>query len=964
MVFKYVSIIVSFVFVAATLCGDSVRLEVADTASAAAATSFNSVGNWSNNEAPSSAHDYVVDLGSESGIVLPSANATFNGASLQIGSAENSGRLNVLTTGKTYTMANLILNSGIINVAPNVKTTFNGAFTVASTLNNPFVIQGGSGSDMTYPNHSFYGDSDSAVLIKGVGGVFLFHPPTWYQYHQSNYKGRWIVDNAVFMVASFSTYAGEVFREDAIILRNNGILRGNASNPKFSHSKIGVTIEETGGKIQHGYGGKINTISIPFKGGPLTIEKGVNTFSSKLKLSKFTVSTSNDENGIVAIASGAIHDISEIIITSGDLRYNKGVVYENTSPCPVKVRGGRLLVDNFNFEKNYIVLEGGQIYSSQDNGLVTNLIYNSGSVRVPFNTTENRPSMVTVLGNISGISKDNPLKLSSDIWPALSTASKSFRVIAIPTSDLAVTLDMFDLGDIDFDDKTKRLQGSIVIENGMQYLEVSQTDKAHITLLEGDAGFAATTSFNGCPNQWSNGEIPADGYVYDVALGIESDKAMRFPTASATFAGTILNIGTVAAAGRAELNSSVTYTFPLLRLNNGMLVVTNISNPTKAINPQLAGAVEVCSNEQNPFVVEGNTGEFLIHTSVMRGDENAAFVFKGTGKNGDFRLNSGSSWGCGCFQNYKGKLILDGVGMIAAALPYGNTKPVSDAITLRNGATLYTTAATATYNSNAGIKVENTGAISSVYGSNFSLYNSVTGGQLTVFSPKANFYNKTSLEKLICNIATASYYLNFQKGAHCDNDYYEVKMGNMTFNEGVTFEKRDILPEIVVSGNLIAGASAMENLRLTLKSKGTFSPNNNGPTFQKLTLFNPSFAGGGKLIFDANPTLKEFDSMDIYGDSTEILATEENPLAITLNVVAKPQSLNKRYAFDLMTLPSSIGRITPDQIALTVNNTYEGANEETADEQVNFKVRVYEKVDGRKVVRISNKSDGTKFMIQ
>ena len=963
MVFKYVSIIVPFVFVAATLCGDSVRLDIADS-EAAAETSFNSAGNWSNNEAPSSAHNYVVDLGSESGIILPSANASFNGASLQIGSAENSGRLDILTKDKTYTMTNLILKSGIINVAPNVKTTFKGAFTVASTLNEPFVIQGGSGSDMTYPHNSFYGDSDSAVLIKGVGGVFVFHSPTWYQYNQSGYKGRWIVDNAVFMIASFSTYAGEEFREDAIVLRNNGILRGNASGPSFSHSKIGVTVEETGGKIQQGYSGRIKTISIPFKGGPLTVERGVTSFSSKLTLSKFTVSTSNNDDGTVTFVAGAVHDISEIVITSGELRYNNGVAYENTSPCPVKVKGGMLLVDNFNFEKNYIVLEGGQIYSSQDNGFVTNLIYNSGSVRVPFNTTENRPSMVTVLGNISGISKDNPLKLSSDIWPASSTASKSFRVIAIPTSDLAVTLDMFDLSDIDFDDKTKRLQGSIVIENGMQYLEVSQTDKTHVMLLEGDAGFAATTSFNGCPNQWSNGEIPADGYVYDVALGTESDKSIRFPTVSATFAGTILNIGTVAAAGRAELNSSVTYTFPLLRLNNGMLVVTNISNPTKAINSKLAGVVEVCSNEQNPFVVEGNTGEFLIHTSVMRGDENTAFVFKGTGRIGDFRLNSGSSWGCGCFQNYKGKLILDGAGMIAAALHYGNPKPVSDAITLRNGATLYTTAATATYNSNAGIKVENTGAISSVYGSTLSLYNSVTGGQLTVFSPKANFYNKTSLEKLICNISNASYYLNFQKGAHCDNDYYEVKMGNMTFNEGVTFEKRDILPEIVVSGNLIAGANAMENLRLTLKSKGTFSPNNNGPTYQKLSLFNPSFTGGGKLIFDANPTLKEFDSMDIYGDSTQLLATEENPLSITLNVLEKPQSAIKRHAFDVMTLPSSIGRVTPNQFSLTVNNTYEGAADETADEQVRFKVRVYEKTDGRKVIRISNKSDGTKLMIQ
>ena len=56
--------------------------------------------------------------------------------------------------------------------------------------------------------------------------------------------------------------------------------------------------------------------------------------------------------------------------------------------------------------------------------------------------------------------------------------------------------------------------------------------------------------------------------------------------------------------------------------------------------------------------------------------------------------------------------------------------------------------------------------------------------------------------------------------------------------------------------------------------------------------------------------------------------------------------------------------LTPNKFSLTVNNTYEGAADETADEQVRFKVRVYEKTDGRKVIRVSNKSDGTKLMIQ
>lgn len=961
MVFKYVSIIVPFVFVAATLCGDSVRLDIADSG-AAAETSFNSAGNWSNNEAPSSAHNYVVDLGSESGIILPSANATFNGASLQIGSAENSGRLDILTKDKTYTMTNLILKSGIFNVGANIKTTLNGKITVTSTLQEPFVIQGGTGTDITYQNNIFYGDSDSAIVIKGVGGVPNFHAPTWYQYNQSGYKGRWIVDNAIFMIASFASYAGEEFREDAIILRNNGILRGNASNPKFSHSKIGVTIEETGGKIQHGYSGRINIISIPFKGGPLTIERGVNSFSSKLTLSKFTVSTSNDDNGTVTFVAGAVHDIPEIVITSGELRYNNGVVYENTSPCPVKVQGGALRVDNFNYEKNYIILNGGTVYSSKSADTITNLVYNSGNIKVPFNTTENSPSCLTICGNITGISEENPVKITSSTWPAATTAAKSYRILAIPLSDLVVTSDMFDLSKVTFDDPLVELGKSIVVEDGIQYLEVHQRERAHITLLSGDTAFGSTTAFNGNPQQWSDGKVPSNGNVYDVALGVEPGQALKAPSSAATFAGTVLNIGSTANSGRIEFGASAKYTFPLMNFNNGMLIITNVANPTgKATNPTLSGSVVVKSTEDNPFEVRCNLGELTLASETLKSDNDAVLIFKGTANRHAFKVNSGSSWGNGGLNSYKGRIIIDNAAMVFGSMGYGRSSLLTNAVTLRNGGGVFSTAAGPNWNSNLGITVEDFGYISTVYGGTLSIRNPIAGGTLTFTSPTINIYSKTSLDKVIVSTGNS---VTFISGAVCNNANYEIAKGPLTFNEGVVFTERDELPLITVSGTLNAGANAMGNLRLNLKNGGIFVAKNNGATIQAYRLTNASIEGGAAIKLDADPIAKSSDTLEIVGDEVAFTATPSNPLKLTLNVNTKLTPTTSRHAFDVMTLPSSIGRVMPNQFSLTVNNTYEGAADETADEQVRFKVRVYEKTDGRKVIRISNKSDGTKLMIQ
>lgn len=946
-----------FVIVSAiVLRADTVGLGAADSA-VAAETSFNSAGSWSNGEAPSDAHDYVVDLGLEGGLIAPSSDASFAGASLHIGSENGSGRLDILAS-KTYTMTNLFLVDGILNVGAGIKPTIKGRFNVTATMDNPFVIQGGSGTDVTYANSTFFGDSDSAILVKGVDGSFVFHSPTWYQYHQAGFKGRWIVDNAIFMTASFSSYGGEEFREDAIVLRNNGILRGNASKPSFSHSKIGVTIESTGGKISHGYSGSIGTISIPFKGGPLTILAGISNFKSKLQLSSLTISSSNP----VIMSSGGIHNIPEIIITAGELQYASGVSYENAEIASVKVRGGLLRIDNFNYDKNNITLDGGAIYSSKSTDVVTNLVFNSGSIKVPFNTTENSPSCLTICGNITGISEENPVKITSSTWPAATTAAKSYRILAIPLSDLVVTSAMFDLSKVTFDDPLLELGKSIVVEDGIQYLTVHQRERAHITLLSGDTAFAATTAFNGNPSQWSNGEAPQSGNVYDVLLGVEPNQALKAPSSAASFAGTVLNIGNAEAPGRIEFGSSVAYTFPLMNLNKGMLVITNVASPTtKATNPTLAGSVMVKATEDNPFVVRCNLGEFKLTAGTLKSDDDAVLVFEGSGSRHAFKIHSGTSWGNGGLNSYKGRIIIDNAAMIFGPMSYGRTSLLTNAVTLRNGGGVFSTAAGPNWSSNLGITVEDFGYVSSVYGGTLSIRNPICGGTMTFLSPRMNIYSKTSLNKAIVSTSTL---VTFMSGAICDNASYEVAKGPLTFNEGVVFAERDELPLISVSGTLNAGAGAMENLRLDLNDGGIFVANNNGDSIQAYRLTNASIDGGATITVDADPETKSSDTLKVVGDEVEFTAAPSNPLALTLNVNTKPTPVTGRHAFDVMTLPRSVGHITPECFALTVNNAYEGAADETEDEQVKFKVRIYEKTDGRRIVRISNRSDGTKLMLQ
>ena len=225
----------------------TVTLATADAASAAT-TSFNSAGGWADGNAPSAGNDYLVALGDSAGLFLPTAAATFAGDSLAIGDGTTAGRLNASGANRTLTFGNLVLAKGLLNLSNKAFVTFAGKVTIASTLDDPFVIQGDTGS-LNYNGSIFYGEEDAAFLIRSTTTTrsFSLEPNNWSQWQLANYKGRVIIDNAIYRVASFQ-YGAPTFREDAIILRNGGALRTNAANPAWNHSKISVTVEETGGE--------------------------------------------------------------------------------------------------------------------------------------------------------------------------------------------------------------------------------------------------------------------------------------------------------------------------------------------------------------------------------------------------------------------------------------------------------------------------------------------------------------------------------------------------------------------------------------------------------------------------------------------------------------------------------------------------------------------------------------------
>ena len=920
----------------------TVTLATADAASAET-TSFNSAGGWADGNAPAAGNDYVVALGDSAGLFLPTATATFAGDSLAIGDGTTAGRLNASGANRTLTFGNLVLAKGLLNLSNKAFVTFAGKVTIASTLDDPFVIQGDTGY-LNYNGSVFYGEEDAAFLIRSTTTTrsFSLEPNSWSQWQLANYKGRVIIDNAIYRVASFQ-YGAPTFREDAIVLRNGGALRTNAANPAWNHSKIGVTVEETGGELLNGYAGP-KTMSIPFRGGPLKVSTPIRSCTSRLRLSQLTIAS-----GTTVLSAGASLSVTNLVITGGELQYSPGVLHENETPFPVTVRGGRLRLDNMDFTKASVILDGGALCLAGAEGEVSNLVYQSGSVYLKFDTGNATPDCLTLRGTVTGVSAANPLKLSSDIWPAEATAGKSYRVLAVPADVLALTADV---SSIAFDVPSQQLAVSVVEESGMRYAVVAQKERDHIRLLAGDADFAATTAFNGNGAQWSNGEVPKAGEVYDVALGTGPGQALHFPNANAAFAGTVLNIGTASAPGRADIGAKDrTYTFQDLMLADGMLVVTNVAAPQTAVNATLAGRVTVKSPAGKPFVLQGNAGTVTIQTGVLRGGEDAVLLVRGTGAARAFGAHAGTQWGNGGYSSYKGKIILDNAFSIHGNLAYGGAAFTPDAITLRNGGALRMTAAGPSWNSNAGITVEASGGwIDSAYGGTVSIYNQIAGGPLRL-AARMNLYNRTALTDFIsyADVTVCS-------GATCDNARYEVLGGTLAFNEGVTFAARATAPEILVTNaTLKAGAGMLAALRPVVRAGGVLAISNDGPLCQAASTTNAVLGAGATLRLDVDVENGVCDSLFVVGEGASFEATEESPLQIVVvpaDAAYEPPA-GSTFTFNLLSLPARAGAPSRKNIAMTLA---EGL-------PAGLKLYVLQQ-DGRQIVRLTNRNPGTCIMLR
>ncbi len=924
----------------------TVTLATADAASAAT-TSFNSAGGWADGNAPAAGNDYVVALGDSAGLFLPTAAATFAGDSLAIGDGTTAGRLNASGANRTLTFGNLVLAKGLLNLSNKAVVTFAGKVTIASTLDDPFVIQGDTGS-LNYNGSVFYGEEDAAFLIRSTTTTrsFSLEPNNWSQWQLANYKGRVIIDNAIYRVASFQ-YGAPTFREDAIVLRNGGALRTNAANPAWNHSKIGVTVEETGGELLNGYGLGVKTMSIPFRGGPLKVSTPIRSCTSRLRLSQLTIAS-----GTTVLSAGASLSVTNLVITGGELQYSPGVIHENETPFPVTVRGGRLRLDNMDFTKASVILDGGALCLAGAEGEVSNLVYQSGSVYLKFDTGNATPDCLTLRGTVTGVSAANPLKITSDVWPAEATEGKSYRVLAVPADVLALTADMVDVSPVAFDIPSRQLAVSVVEESGMRYAVVAQKERDHIRLLAGDADFAATTAFNGNGAQWSSGEPPKVGEVYDVALGTEPDQALHFPNASETFAGTVLNIGTAATPGRADIGATGrTYTFPDLMLADGLLVVTNVANPQTAVNATLGGRFTVKSPAERPFILQGNAGTVTIQSESMYGDEDAVLVVRGTGAARAFGVSAGTQWGNGGYSSYKGRIILDNAHAIHGNMAYAGAFK-ADAITLRNGAALRMTAANPSWNSNAGITVEASGGrIDSSYSGTLSIYNPIVGGPL-LFATRMYLYNRTTLTDFI-----SSADVTVCSAATCDNARYEVRGGTLTFNEGVTFAARATAPEILVTNaTLKAGAGTLAALRPVVRAGGVLAISNDGPLCQAASTTNAALGAGATLRLDVDVENGVCASLFVVGEGASFEATEASPLQIVVvpaDAAYEPPA-GSTFTFNLLSLPASIGPVDKKclELSFTEASCLDG-----------LKLYVLQQ-DGRQIVRLTNRNPGTCIMLR
>jgi hypothetical protein len=869
--------------------GATVTLVTPDTASGAT-TSFNGAGGWSSGVAPAAGNDYVVALGDATGqgMWLPSASATFAGDSLAIGDGTTAGRVDRGGAADiTATVANMLWRKGRITIASTKALTLAGKATVETTAADPFVLEGSGGSIII--GNDLVGSSAAAILVRSSDPSkvrpFTVNGTGWSSLSIPNYAGQITVDNACLKIGALN-YGLATVRPDAIVLRNGGAILSNGATANWNHNKVGVTVESTGGAFISGYDAA--NVGFPVVGGPLSVALNMN-YSGTMAVSMLTLSSSSAYTTLMK--SAAKLSITNLVVgANSTLQFEPGVTCLNDTPFPIDVTGGKLRVENVPTDKMNVVLNGGKIYTSTGTGVLTNLNYASGSVYVRYIAASDTTDCLTLRGAITGVSALNPLKITSDEWPAAATENGTYRLLAVPVSDLPITAQMIDVSAILFDNRAKKIALEIVEEGGIRYVTVSQTDADRIHLLAGDTAFAATTAFNGNGAQWSDGLAPRDGYIYDVVLGDSSAAALRAPNVDATFAGSLLIIGTNQAPGRLEFGASKTYTLGHANFVKGSLVVTNNAGAS------LRGLVTIKSVASDPFVIQGDKGSINVGDNVLIGAADSVVIVRCTGAVNAFGLAAGASWGNYGYASFAGKLVIDGAYSVHGNLATAHTTLTPDAITLKNGGALTATAAGPSWSGNAGVTVDETGGkINANYSSSLSVSLPFRGGPLAV-SVTSSFYNSLALSNF-----TVSATVKLQSGVKLANEKYTLKSGALWFNTGAVFQKEYRVPLEVTGGTLYADAAAMSHLALSITNAAFVTSNNVERAYETYELADATL-GGGTIKFESDPDSAACDTLVFSGD-TRIGFSPAAPLKLRLS---SPVSYTKRHDYEVMVFPAGV----------------------------------------------------------
>ena len=392
--------------VTANAFGGTVMLSTAD-ATAAATTSFNAAGGWSDGNAPSAGNDYVVALGDSAGLFFPTAAATFAGDSLAIGDgAEAYAAAGFLSSGSAkyaWTISDLRLNKGVWDMMASGNYSAISKITVNSTVDAPFVINLAAAN----VKPQFKANSEKLATVgiqRGEDAVLVFRKTasSGTVYFDtglvgssfSAFNGKLVLDGVQLQGSNssgafgnmFSTASG--FAADRIVLKNGATFcHGAANTTAWANSKTGITIDETGAKIVKPYANV--TLKIPFVGGPLTITGSATQYSSW-----------RTAGGLVRI--GARFGVSELIMkaTSNNIRSDLVLLMEAVMNVPKITIQGIYFSSNPKYSGGATLFCGSTNWESRAEVLISGAANNNNYGKgILFVCKESAPYMDITLGN-------------------------------------------------------------------------------------------------------------------------------------------------------------------------------------------------------------------------------------------------------------------------------------------------------------------------------------------------------------------------------------------------------------------------------------------------------------------------------------------------------------------------------------------------------------------------------------